>query len=270
MTDAHNPAGGQMSSLSDLTKTVIALLKPNSKSPLLSPYSIREWFRPFHVFPDSYSQVGLAWEITQIPDRHGRLQHYYSKSGNLRTYHSQLTINQELGYGIVVLMTGGYPDSYWFTQKAIQAMQPVFETHLEVVTDQNYGGLWSSEGDNGPNQIEIKVKRGVLWVTKWILNGDDYLKIYGHPRISLWSTGRLHEFRWVLSCIPQIDAFLTFLSRAGVGRKEDDIGCFLYWVTFDPFNSHNAPVDLGFFEGEGRERVFRMPSTNITLRRDHV
>ncbi|PVF96243.1 beta-lactamase/transpeptidase-like protein [Serendipita vermifera] len=252
MTDAHNPAGGQMSSVSDLAKAVMALLNPKSKSPLLSPYSIREWLRPIHVFPDRFSQVGLAWEITQTPDRHGRLQHYYSKSGNLRTYHSQLTINQELGFGVVVLMTGSFPDSGWFTQKAIRFLQPVFESHLEEVTNQNYGGLWESEGSGGPNQMELKVKGGVLWVTKWIMNGDDYLKIYKHPKISLWSTGRLHEF------------------RAGVGRDEDDAGCFLYWVTIDPFNSHNAPVDMGFFEGDGHDRVLRFPSANITLRRDQV
>jgi hypothetical protein len=195
MTDSYNPAAGQMSSLSDLAKAAVALLKPDDESPLLSPYSIREWVRPLHIFPDQFSQVGLAWEIMQFPDRHGRMHHYYSKAGNLEFYQSKFTINQDLGYGIVVMTTGRFPDANWFTEKAIGFLQPVFGRHLEIITNWQYGGLWYKEGDKESNQVELKVKGGVLWITKWIVGGDDYIKVYKHGEIPLWSTGRLNEFR---------------------------------------------------------------------------
>jgi hypothetical protein len=195
MTDSYNPAAGQVSSLSDLAKTAVALLKPDDESPLLSPYSIREWVRPLHIFPDQFSQVGLAWEIMQFPDRHGRMHHYYSKAGNLEFYQSKFTINQDLGYGIVVMTTGRFPDANWFIEKAIGFLQPIFGRHLEIITNRQYGGLWYKEGDKENNQVELKVKGGILWITKWSVGGDDYIKVYKHGEIPLWSTGRLHEFR---------------------------------------------------------------------------
>lgn len=44
-------------------------------------------------------------------------------------------------------------------------------------------------------------------------------------------------------------------------------GCLPYWVTFDSFNSRGAPIDLVYFERQKNERVLRLPSANVTLRR---
>jgi hypothetical protein len=42
MTDAHNSAGGQFSSLSDLAKTLQTFLNPDDPNAVLSRYSLRE------------------------------------------------------------------------------------------------------------------------------------------------------------------------------------------------------------------------------------
>jgi hypothetical protein len=196
MTDAHNPAGGQFSSLSDLAKTLQTFLNPDHPDALLSRYSLREWLRPLHVFPDHLTQVGLAWEIQTRSDSHGRTQYYYSKLGNLRFYHSQVTINPDLGFGAIVLMAGSFSDSSWFTKRVIDLFQPLFERVLEKTARQEYQGIWSSEGEKGQNKVRLAVAGGSLWVTECVVNGDDLLELYtGGNALSLWSTGRLHEFR---------------------------------------------------------------------------
>lgn len=107
-TDTWNAVGGQLSSLSDLSKAMQSFLNPEGSSRVLSTYTLREWIRPLHVFPDSFSQSGLAWEIEQFPDDHGRMQTYYTKGGSLRSYFSKFSMNPQLGYGIVTLISGSY------------------------------------------------------------------------------------------------------------------------------------------------------------------
>lgn len=187
-----------MSSLSDLAKTMQMFLNHEHSHSLLSAYSLREWIRPLHSYYDSLTQVGLAWEIQQFPDSHGRPQSYYSKGGNTQFYHSEFSFNRDLGYGIVVLMTGEYTDSTWFVKRVIETFQPVFESLLEATTKERYVGVWRSEVNDGKSEVRLDVKDGVLWITRGIINGEDLLEKYmGGLDLALWSTGRLDEFRLV-------------------------------------------------------------------------
>lgn len=77
--DATNPAGGQMSSLSDLTKLMQVLINPRRPESILSPFTVREWMRPAHTWFDDYSDVGALWEIYTSPDSYGRKQKLYQK-----------------------------------------------------------------------------------------------------------------------------------------------------------------------------------------------
>jgi hypothetical protein len=70
-----NPAGGQMSSLSDLSKLMQVLINPQRPGSILSPFTLREWMRPIHTWFDDYSDVGtlgdlqfnrLLWQKTKI------------------------------------------------------------------------------------------------------------------------------------------------------------------------------------------------------------
>lgn len=196
MTDSYNPAGGQMSSLSDLGKTMQIFLDPDHPHQLLSSYSLREWIRPLHNYYDDLTQVGLTWEIQQFKDVHGRQQRYYSKGGNLQFYHSEFSFNRDIGFGVIVLMAGNYSDASWFVKRAIEIFQPVFEGLLEETTRGRYSGLWKGDNDAGASEIVVAVKQGVLWITRCIVNGEDLLGTYmGGLDLALWSTGRLDEFR---------------------------------------------------------------------------
>lgn len=151
-------------------------------------------------------------------------------------------------------MAGRFSDSSWFTKRAIDLFQPVFEHKLEETTQNLYGGKWVGNAADGENLVTLVVSNGSLWVTKCIINGDDLLDLYtGGTPLTLWSTGRLHEF------------------RVAVGRAElnsdSSIGCFSYWATFDGFNSHGAPIDLIYFSAQSHGLSLHFPSANVTLLR---
>ena len=76
-----NSAGGQFSSLSDLTTVMQTFLDPrNNKKALLSPYAMREWTRPLHGWDDGLSEVGAPWEITKMPDSNRVPRRFFGKS----------------------------------------------------------------------------------------------------------------------------------------------------------------------------------------------
>ena len=78
-TDTMNPAGGQMSPLSDLTKFMQVLINPQRQENILSPFTVREWIRPIHTWFDDYTDVGALWEIYTSTDSYGRKQKLYQK-----------------------------------------------------------------------------------------------------------------------------------------------------------------------------------------------
>ena len=151
--------------------------------------------RPVHVFPDHQTESGMAWEIFKINDSHGREQRYYSKSGDHEFSHSTFLVNPELQYGIVVLNTGP-PVSLPLALKAASILQPALEKVLEKRVAKRYAGSWKSA--NG-DQVDITVANGVLSITKWKTAGIDFFSAYKavwSDKISMFSTGRLDEFRY--------------------------------------------------------------------------
>ncbi|KIO26859.1 hypothetical protein M407DRAFT_23917 [Tulasnella calospora MUT 4182] len=141
----YNPAGGQFSSLKDLTKVMQTFLDPSRKESLLSPYAMREWLRPLHGFPDDITEVGAPWEIVKVPDTNGNPRRWYSKSGNLLTSHSIFIFDPTTSFGVIVLMTGLDHNALKIAINTIQIFQRAFDTLLEQTTMQLYGGYWKSD-----------------------------------------------------------------------------------------------------------------------------
>lgn len=63
------------------------------------------------------------------------------------------------------------------------------------------------------------------------------------------------------------------LDRVAVGRpkRADDVfvGCFAAWATIDPIFAKGAPVDLILFGGEPDERVVKVPSVDVVMKRKY-
>ncbi|KAG8908654.1 hypothetical protein FRB99_004942 [Tulasnella sp. 403] len=251
-----NPAGGQWSSLNDLVTVMQTFLDPQKNNSLLSPYTMREWLRPLHVHPDGLTEVGAPWEIIKLPDSNGIQRRFFKKGGNLSRYHSNFMFNPDASFGVVVLMTGLYPDATSIAYNAIRTFQAAFDHRLARRAVQLYEGYWQS--DDLKSIAVTEVDRGTLWLKRLVLDGIDVFAMLEGPkskerRYAIWSTGRADEF------------------RVAVGSRESDDnpmgGCEASWIIIDPFYSRGAPVDLLLFEGNIANRVLRVPSTKGVLKR---
>jgi len=250
--DVMNSAGGQYSSLRDFESILKGFLNPSGKDSLLSPYTMREWVRSLHALPDGISEVGAPWEITKISDMWRTTRRWYGKGGNLGVYHSEVTFNPDASFGVVVLMTGRYPDSPAIAAKAVQIYQEAFDRHRSHTAADLFAGHWWSQ-DNAIEAITA-VYDGGLWLVKLVLNGTDVFQSLEGPHpvsksFGMWATGRQDEF------------------RIAFGRATTTGLCFPTWATFDPVYAKGAPIDLVLFEGAGTERVMKVPSVGGTLER---
>lgn len=271
--DTDDSAGGQYSSLSDLSKIAQVFLSPNapSKDFEFLPEVMREWLRPSYTWSTGKEAVGAPWEISYLPPGPAPHNHaedippgtpppprrlpgnvpIYSKQGNMPGYHSIFSLNPEYGYAVIVLVTGTYTKTDVFALEALRRLQPAFEDVLVRRVVDAYVGIWESEGGDGRRKdvAEVRILAGQLFLTRLVVEGVDVLGAlteflseldHGHEAtaaqpVPLWSTGRLDEFRLAL------------------GRgKVNPLGlysCFESWATIDNgLFARGASVDLVYWE----------------------
>ncbi|KIO26835.1 hypothetical protein M407DRAFT_7616 [Tulasnella calospora MUT 4182] len=255
---SYNPSAGQFSSLRDLITVMQTFLDPSRNNSLLSPYSVREWLRPLHGFPDDFSEMGAPWEIVKLPDSNGNTKGLYSKSGNLLASHSNFIFDPVSSFGVVVLMTGQYRFALELAIQAIQIFQPAFDLLQEQTANRLYGGFWQS--DDLRSHAIVYVENGSIWLGGLVLNGTDMFEVLeGGPRYpknrkyGIWPTGRDDEFRVIFG-----------------GAKAENIpfvGCFPSFASMDPFFARGAPINLILFEGDSEKRAMRVPSMGVVLKR---
>ncbi|EIN03774.1 beta-lactamase/transpeptidase-like protein [Punctularia strigosozonata HHB-11173 SS5] len=262
--NAMNPAGGQSSSLADMAKATSALLKsldPTTTDSLLSSALMQQWLSSSHAWDDGITEPGLGWIALLRKDKWKRTQRLYQSFGQLAAFHTAWTINPRAGYGIVVLMTGDYPDSQDFTMQLVDAFQPVFDALLEAEARRSYVGRWFTTPEAtsaGPSsEMVTSLRSGTLWVDKLILNGTDTLGLLqGADRpepVMLWPTGDPGRFR-LASGIP-------FFNSA------PNYGCLSYFYAMDVGYASGAPVTEIVFSGAEAARAARFPSAQVVLRR---
>lgn len=215
-------------------------LSPTAPSPELKffPGLMREWLRPVHLWADGTQAVGAPWEINYMPleNKASKRVAIYNKAGDLPGFHSMFTLNPEYGYGIVLMITGDYADTLSVVSKALQILQPAFDTTLKERVKSTYVGKYVLEGGHGQNHAEVTLHGGQLRLARLMVSGVNVLEMLQqglpgeHQAAKLWSTGRPHEFR------------MTF-GREGMG------GCLPRWTSIDPaFVNHGAATDLVYWE----------------------
>ncbi|KAJ8514893.1 hypothetical protein ONZ45_g7630 [Pleurotus djamor] len=246
--DVTNPAGGQMSSLSDLVKFLSTLLNPNHPDTLLRAYTLREWFRPLHVWWDDFSEVGAPWEIFRQRDSYDRNLRIYCKSGELIGFHNLICANPSTGFGIVILTTGSTMQTFPLKDLIMSHFQPAFDTITEGFTKDAFVGDWSTN-DVRVN-VSVSIISGSLFVTKYEVGQTNVLNTInggGSAPIALWHTQDL-EFR---------------LARGAPGS-----GCLLEWVGLDDYaHDRGFATNLIKFTGKhGQERLL-IPALGAELRR---
>ena len=207
-----------------------------------------------------------------MEDQYGKVQRFYGKSGDLSTFHAEVSFNRDLQFGVVVLNTGGFIAPF-VNRDAAQILLPGMQSILEKRVKERYAGVWKTDV-NADDEIVVVVEGGVLSITKWKVNGHDFLQLSQSgvlDRVSLWSTGRLDEFRCVSIMFSAFSADALSVHRIanGIASVNTDalMGCFPYWATFDSSASKHVPIDLLYFDGEGDQLLMKFPAANATLHR---
>ncbi|KAI7759986.1 hypothetical protein LZL87_010408 [Fusarium oxysporum] len=102
----NTPAGGLVSSLSDLSKFSHALL---SRTLNMTSTEITGWLKPSAFAGNAYTLTGMPWEILRLsnltPD-HPHAVTVYGKSGGAQNYRSQLSLIGDYGLAIIILTAG--------------------------------------------------------------------------------------------------------------------------------------------------------------------
>ncbi|KAF5535634.1 beta-lactamase 3 [Fusarium napiforme] len=102
----NTPAGGLVSSLSDLSKFSHALL---SRILNMTSTEINGWLKPSAFAGNAYTSTGMPWEILRLPNltpEHPHAVTVYGKSGGAQNYRSQLSFIDDYGLAIVILTAG--------------------------------------------------------------------------------------------------------------------------------------------------------------------
>ncbi|KAJ7983167.1 beta-lactamase/transpeptidase-like protein [Mycena polygramma] len=254
--DAMSCSGGQMSSLSDYIKVMQTILDPTRPESLLPPHVIREWLRPLHGWMDETTEVGMLWEIKKIRDSYMRPVRIFQKLGALGASRSVFAINQDMAYGVALLMTGSASTAGDIALDIFRQLQPTLDRLLASAVAERYSGRWASKDDN-ESEISIRVTEGSLWVTKLQLKGTDVLRLIQNiPQndkrsratpITMWSTGRLHEFRMVFALSSHT--------------------CMRSWATIDDGFARGFPIDLVYFSENSHGFRLHVPSVDLVFTR---
>ncbi|KAF5645138.1 beta-lactamase 3 [Fusarium sp. NRRL 52700] len=102
----NTPAGGLVSSLSDLSKFSHALL---SRTLNMTPAEINGWLKPSAFAGNAYTLTGMPWEILRLSNltpNHPHAVTVYGKSGGAQNYRSQLSLIDDYGLALIILTAG--------------------------------------------------------------------------------------------------------------------------------------------------------------------
>lgn len=101
-------------------------------------------------------------------------------------------------------MTGSYADTSDIVNEVLKRFHRAFKDTHEQEIKKKYAGKWK----NGDNFIEITMRKGIPYVQKAIIRGenvldtiDGWMSVTGKGKAgpsALWPTGRPGEFRCVL------------------------------------------------------------------------
>ncbi|TFK53076.1 beta-lactamase/transpeptidase-like protein [Heliocybe sulcata] len=256
--DAMNPSGGCFSTLADLIKLMQGLLSQDPNHRLLSGHSMRSWMRPLYPWYDDVTEQGILWEIRKYRNTWGQTQRLYEKYGQSEGYHTALSINPSLNYGVIVLSTGSYFDTLNLTMEVIQTVQPSFDLFVQATMRHLYEGRWlSTDPDGKGSEIVLSIAGGSMWAEKVVLNGSDILRLVQRKnkteRVPVWSTGRPEEFRFAFGLPSEND--------------QSGHGCLLYSFGMDIGYAKGAPINQMTFSGDDADRTLFVPSVGDKLRR---
>ncbi|KAK7428306.1 hypothetical protein QQZ08_005203 [Neonectria magnoliae] len=169
----NTPAGGLVSSVSDMSKFSHALL---SRSLDLTPTETDAWLKPVSFAGGPYTMSGMSWEILRpfdlTPD-HPHPVTIYGKSGGALAYRSQLSFADDYGIAVLILTAGPMQAAPVLTDAMLSTIIPVVD---KVSRDQamKYEGNFTSREETGASiEASLVQDKDSLMLSSLQRNGTD-------------------------------------------------------------------------------------------------
>ncbi|EKJ73022.1 hypothetical protein FPSE_06810 [Fusarium pseudograminearum CS3096] len=174
-----NPAGVYYSSLNDIMAFGDAILRYE----LLSPEQTRKWMKPATSTSSTGILIGEPWEIFRSNNvtKDGRLIEFYTKAGDITTYHSLMVLIPD--YNLTISLfdagpgeVGGGELQLWFSN-IVQELLPAIEQAGKDEAEEKYAGTYSDTKTNSSLTLSVDDESGFS-ITNWTVRGVDIAATY--------------------------------------------------------------------------------------------
>ncbi|KAM0510791.1 hypothetical protein ACHAPE_010522 [Trichoderma viride] len=271
------PTGAIYSTTSDLMAFGKAILSYE----MLSPIRTRKWMKPLASTSSISTLIGAPWEVyrSNKVTKDGRLVEFYTKAGDLFTYHSVIALIPDYDLVMVALMSGpevSGDTTYQVIGDAATALLPVIEQAGKAKAKTQYAGTYADSSTNSILTLSLDDSPGFN-VTKWQVRGVDVIGTFllGDPP----------------AVPPQVRLYPSDLStssqtawRAVFGGSADDVAAenVLYpwdqfscssWASLDKLVYQFQGQDLFVFDmieeegGDARASSINLPAYQVKLAR---
>ena len=149
---------------------------------LLSPAKTRKWLKPATGTSSTGIFVGQPWEVfrTNNVTKDGRLIEFYTKGGDLITYHSIFVLIPD--YDIVVTILGAGPEVnggviQLLFSNLVGILLPAIEEAGKEENKISYGGTYTDVETNSTLTLSLDDSPGFS-ITNWTVRGVDVISTY--------------------------------------------------------------------------------------------
>ncbi|KAF5595274.1 beta-lactamase family [Fusarium subglutinans] len=171
----NTPAGGLVSSLSDLSKFSHALL---SRTLNMTSTEINGWLKPNAFAGNAYTLTGMPWEILRLsnltPD-HPHAVTVYGKSGGAQNYRSQLSFVDDYGLAIIILTAGPMKAAPILTNAMLSTFIDVADEVSREQVKRYEQRYMSDHQDDVPIEAALAQDNGLMILASLHRNGTDVL-----------------------------------------------------------------------------------------------
>ncbi|KAI8658819.1 Beta-lactamase domain-containing protein [Fusarium keratoplasticum] len=169
-----DPAGGYYSSTKDLLSFGSSILKNKQ----LTLEATHKWLKPVSFTTSRGMFLGAPWEIMRSDNvtSDERLVEFYTKGGDLGTYHALVAMIPD--YDIVIsILTGGPETSGGIVQllfsQVVTTMLPAIEVAGKAQAKASFAGKYINKENNSTLVLEVDDEGPGLNIVKWTVRGTD-------------------------------------------------------------------------------------------------
>ncbi|KAI8714721.1 Beta-lactamase domain-containing protein [Fusarium sp. LHS14.1] len=169
-----DPAGGYYSSTKDLLSFGSSILKNKQ----LTLEATHKWLKPVSFTTSRGMYLGAPWEIMRSDNvtSDERLIEFYTKGGDLGTYHALVAMISD--YDIVIsILTDGPETSGGIVQllfsQVVTTLLPAIEAAGKAQAKASFAGKYTNQKTNSTLVLEVDDEGPGLNIAKWTVRGTD-------------------------------------------------------------------------------------------------